>query len=90
MAVTVADGSLLGGFTWKLFAFKTKFDAFGVGTVADFAELVFPCNTANCSVGAVAALYSGAFLAGDSANTNPHVQTSTLTILYPLINRVNV
>ena len=72
MAVTVADGALLGGFAWELFAFKAEFDAFGVGAVADLAELVFSCHATNCSVGACAALHSGAFFTSDTANTNLH------------------
>jgi hypothetical protein len=67
---------LLGGFAWKLFAFKAEFNAFTVGAVADFAELVFHSHTADAAVGACAALHFGAFLAGDTANTNLHVQTS--------------
>jgi hypothetical protein len=78
LAVTVAYGSLLGGFAWELFAFKAEFDAFCVGAVADFAELVFTGNTADCAVGAFAALHFGAFLAGDTANTNLHVIHSCL------------
>ena len=77
MAVSVADGSLLGGFTGEAAAFKAKFDAFGVGAVADLAELVFPCNAARFSVGACALLHLGTFLAGNTANTNPHTQTSS-------------
>lgn len=72
MAVTVAYGSLLGGFAWKLFAFKAEFDSFGMGAVADLAELVFSCYTTSCSIGAVVALHFGAFLTSDTANTNLH------------------
>ena len=72
LIVTVTDGSLLGGFTGELAAFKAEFYAFGVGAVADFAELVLPSHAASCSVGACGTLHSGAFLAGDSANTNFH------------------
>jgi hypothetical protein len=72
LAVTVADGSHLGGFAWELVAFKAEFNAFVVGAVADFAELVFPCNAADAAVGACATLHSGAFLAGNAANTNFH------------------
>jgi len=48
----VTYGSLLGGFTWELFAFETEFYAFDVGTVAYFAELVLPCHAANTAIGA--------------------------------------
>jgi hypothetical protein len=50
---------LLGGFTWELVAFKAEFNAFGVGAVADLAELVFPCNAADISVWACAFLHFG-------------------------------
>jgi hypothetical protein len=69
---------LLGGFTWKLATFKTEFNAFLVGAVADFAELVFPCHAANASVGANARLHFGTFLAGNSTDTNFHFQSSSL------------
>ena len=64
LAVTIAYGSLLGGFAGELAAFKAELDAFGVGAVADFAELVFSCNAANGSVRAGAFLHFWAFFAG--------------------------
>ena len=64
---------MLGGFTGKLAAFEAEFYAFGVGAVADFAELVLPRYATDYAVGAGAFLHSGAFLASNSANTNPHV-----------------
>jgi integrase len=69
LAVTVAYGSLLGGFAGELFAFKAGFYAFGVGAVADLAELVFSCHAACRSVGA------GAFF------TNPNLDAPTLILL---------
>jgi hypothetical protein len=51
LAVTIAYGTFLGGFTLELAAFKAKFDAFGEGAVADLAKLVFPSNAAGCAVG---------------------------------------
>lgn len=70
MAVTIAYGAFLGGFTWELAAFKAKFDDFGEGAVADLAKLVFPSNAAGCAVGAGAFLHFGAFLTSDPTNTN--------------------
>jgi len=72
LAVAEAYGSLLGGFTREFVAFKAKLHALGVCTVADFAKLVLSRNTANGSVWASVALHFGAFLAGNSANTNSH------------------
>ena len=71
MAVTVAYGSLLGGFAWELVAFKAEFNTFGVGAVADLAELVFPCNAANAPLGQVPFAFLGIFHS-DSTNTNFH------------------
>jgi hypothetical protein len=72
LAVPVAYGSLFGGFAWKLFAFKAEVYSFGVGAVADLAELVLSGHATGCAVGACAALHSGAFLAGYTANTDFH------------------
>jgi hypothetical protein len=72
LAVTVAYGSQLGSFARELFAFKAEFDSFGVGAVADLAELVFPCNTADRSVWTGARSHFWAFFACDSANSNFH------------------
>ena len=73
LAVTVAYGALLGGFAGKLGAFKAEFDAFGVGAVADSAELVFACYAADGSVWACVLLHFGAFFACDSADADFHL-----------------
>jgi hypothetical protein len=78
LAVTEANGSLLCGFAGKLFTFKTEFNAFSECAVADLAKLVFPRNAANTAVWALSALHSGTFLAGNTANTNLHIQSSLL------------
>jgi hypothetical protein len=43
-----------------------------VGAVADLAELVLSGHATSCAVGACAALHSGTFLAGYTANTDFH------------------
>ncbi len=72
MAVSIAYGSLLGGFTGKFTAVKAVLDASGVSAVADFAELVFASYAADFAVWAGMFLHFGAFLAGDSADTDFH------------------
>jgi hypothetical protein len=72
LAVAIAYGALLGGFAGKLGAFKAEFDAFGVGAVADSAELIFACYAAEFSVWAFALLHFGAFFTCDSADTDFH------------------
>jgi hypothetical protein len=64
---------LLGGFTGELFAFKAQFNAFDECAVADLAKLILSCYAASRSIGAGAFLHFGAFLASNTANTNPHV-----------------
>jgi hypothetical protein len=78
LAVTVAYGSLFGGFTGELGAFKAEFDAFGVGAIADLAEFVLSCNAANATVGAGAFNHFWAFFTSDSANTNPQIKSFPL------------
>jgi hypothetical protein len=77
LAVTVAYGSLFGGFTRELGAFKTEFDAFSVGAIANLAEFVLSCHAANIAVGADAFHHFWAFLTCDSANTNPQIKSTT-------------
>ncbi len=89
MAVTVAYGPLLGGFAGELLAFKTEFNAFGVSTVADLAELVFSCHAPDVAVGAGAFLHFGTFLACYAANANSHLDTSTMKRTIHLISVTN-
>jgi hypothetical protein len=72
LAVTIAYGTLLGGFAGKLWTFKAELNAFGVGAVAYLAELVFACYAADGSVWAITLLHFGAFLAGYSTDTDFH------------------
>lgn len=78
LAVAIAYGALLGGFAGELGAFKAEFDAFGVGAVADSAELVFSCYAADGSVWACGFLHFGAFFACDSADTDFHYYSTLL------------
>lgn len=70
MAVTIAYGALLGGFTRERGAIKAEFNAFCEGTVADLAKLVLARYAANAAVGAGAASHFWAFFAGDSTYTD--------------------
>jgi hypothetical protein len=64
---------LLGGFTWKLFALKAQVNTFIEGAIADLAKLIRSRHAANTSIWAGAFRNFWAFLAGNTANTNPHI-----------------
>ena len=76
MAVPIAYGTLFGCFTWELGAFKAELYAFGVGAIADLAELVLSCHATICYRWAGAFLHFWAFLACDSANANLQIEPS--------------
>jgi len=67
-------GADFGSFTGELAAFKAQFYVFGVGAVADLAELVFSCYATVWTCWAGAFLHFWAFLACDSANTNFQIE----------------
>jgi hypothetical protein len=76
LAVTVAYGSLLGVFAWKLCAFEAGLYAFAESAVAYFTKLVGSWHAATFTVGAHAFLHSGTLFTGDSANTHFHTSAT--------------
>jgi len=73
LAVAKTYRTFLGGFAWEVGAFKAQSYAFVEGASSYLAHPVQFRHTSSIAVGANAFLHSGAFFAGDAANTDFHI-----------------
>jgi hypothetical protein len=73
LAITITYWTILHDFTWKLGALKAQLYTFIEGTSSYLAHPVQFRHTSSIAVGANVFLHSGAFFAGDAANTDFHI-----------------